>query len=953
MKSGLQVEKTAGGKKKMKKNMMQYRKLWLTALLITLVLIIGSVLVPAQQVFAAGTTYYVAKNGLDSNPGTLAQPWLTIQKAISTMVAGDTTYVRAGTYAEMVTAKRSGKLDNYITLKAYQNENVAIDATGYNYGFQFCEYNYWNIEGFEIYGATWYGARSVNNNHIILKDLYIHDTIGSGIFAQKSSNLIIDGCELYNTNTNGDEEGITLMQVDNFEIMNSYVHDLFPGRIGIDSKNGSFNGTIHNNIVATRGTGIKVDTYADGTDNIQIYSNYVHDCVNGIAVNSEAGQNVEDISVFNNVVKDCSDSAIWLGRFGDTARCPTFTRINIFNNTVFCENTWGYLGVDTNNYGLPQGLLLVDCYVVNNIVDTHLRTKTHNSLYTYGFTGPELTVDRNLVYTNSYERGIAQGTNFILSDPLFTNPGNEDFSLKKGSPAIDAGSLVDAPDTDYAGNTRLEGANIDLGALESSFSNKAPVDHIKIKTAGAKATASQANIEVDSNFSNTTYTAGLSDQIIPVNGKMSYTAEAYDSDDNLISGLEFDWSVNNPEAGLVDSSGLFTAGTEIGSYFDLVQAATSEGITGTASVTVIESPFASIDYQAVDEGQLLQFTVSANANDGLTYSAINLPEGAAFSSSTRVFSWTPSYDQAGSYKDIQFQATDGTYIVTDSPDITVNNVNQAPVLNSISDNTVNTGSALNITVSGSDPDEDSLTYSASNLPAGSSFNASTHKFTWTPIADQVGIYSNIVFQVSDGSLADTENITIMVKSGNNPPVLNSIGDKLVQTGTKLTFTVSGSDADGNKLTYSVSNLPRNATFSASTRKFTWAPAFNQVGTYSNIIFSVSDGTLTDTESISITVKAVNKAPVMSTIASKTVKAGNTLMFTVSATDANGDALTYSAQNLPSGASFDPATRVFSWTPSASQIGRYSNIRFNVTDGIATVYKTATITVSATLTSKKK
>ena len=51
---------------------------------------------------AAGAVYYVAKNGSDSNPGTEALPWLTIQKAVNSMSAGDTTLVKAGTYAEEV-----------------------------------------------------------------------------------------------------------------------------------------------------------------------------------------------------------------------------------------------------------------------------------------------------------------------------------------------------------------------------------------------------------------------------------------------------------------------------------------------------------------------------------------------------------------------------------------------------------------------------------------------------------------------------------------------------------------------------------------------------------------------------------------------------------------------------------------------------------------------------------
>ena len=68
---------------------------------------------------AHGATYYVAPNGSDANPGTEAQPWCTIQKAAATLIAGDTAYVKAGTYNEKVVPQNSGSPGNYITYTAY------------------------------------------------------------------------------------------------------------------------------------------------------------------------------------------------------------------------------------------------------------------------------------------------------------------------------------------------------------------------------------------------------------------------------------------------------------------------------------------------------------------------------------------------------------------------------------------------------------------------------------------------------------------------------------------------------------------------------------------------------------------------------------------------------------------------------------------------------------------
>jgi hypothetical protein len=74
----------------------------------------------------------------------------------------------------------------------------------------------------------------------------------------------------------------------------------------------------------------------------------------------------------------------------------------------------------------------------------------------------------------------------------------------------------------------------------------------------------------------------------------------------------------------------------------------------------------------------------------------------------------------------------------------------------------------------------------------------------------------------------------------------------------------------------------------------------------------------------------NTPPVLGTIGSKSVNEGVLLTFTLSASDPDGDGLTFSASNLPTGASFNPSTRVFSWTPAFGSAGNY-NVTFTVTD----------------------
>ena len=89
----------------------------------------------------------------------------------------------------------------------------------------------------------------------------------------------------------------------------------------------------------------------------------------------------------------------------------------------------------------------------------------------------------------------------------------------------------------------------------------------------------------------------------------------------------------------------------------------------------------------------------------------------------------------------------------------------------------------------------------------------------------------------------------------------------------------------------------------------------------------------------------NEAPVLELIGNKTVAEGQTLTFTVAATDPDGDAITYSATNLPAGATFDPASRTFTWTPDYTQSGTYNDVTFTVTDGDLSSSESITISVT--------
>lgn len=165
-------------------------------------------------------------------------------------------------------------------------------------------------------------------------------------------------------------------------------------------------------------------------------------------------------------------------------------------------------------------------------------------------------------------------------------------------------------------------------------------------------------------------------------------------------------------------------------------------------------------------------------------------------------------------------------------------------------------------------------------------------------------------------------------------------------------------SSASMVSYSFSGVPAWATKSIATGTISGTPTSAAVGTYSNIIISVSDGTKkVSLAPFSITVQAApvttaapvvtNTAPVITGTAPSSVLAGSAYSFQPTASDANGDALTFSIANAPSWAAFSTSTGRITGTPSAAQVGTYSAIVVTVSDGKTTTSLPAfSVTVNA-------
>ena len=453
---------------------------------------------------------------------------------------------------------------------------------------------------------------------------------------------------------------------------------------------------------------------------------------------------------------------------------------------------------------------------------------------------------------------------------------------------------------------------------------------------GQDQTSQTVGIVVD-NVNRAPVLASIGSQSIDENSALSFPISASDADGETVT-----YSALNLPSGAALSGGTFTwtpTYEQAGSYqitFIADDGTDQDSELVTVTVANVNRPpvLDTIGARAVAEDSLLTFSVSASDPDGqqITYSASGLPDGATFADG--VFRWTPSYEQAGAYS-VTFSAGDGAATDVETVALTVENVNRAPVLSAIANQTVTENTALSFSVSASDPDGDDVTITAGSLPAGATFSAES--FAWTPTYEQAGSYE-LTFTASDGSAADTETVTVTVGNTNRPPELLAIGDKSTDDDAALTFTVTADDPDGDTITYSAQDLPDGAGFSAN--QFSWTPTYLQEGNHT-VTFVASDGQAQDSQAVVISVGNVNRAPVLTEIADQSVSENTQLSFAVSATDPDGDAVSYAASDLPTGAAFAGTT--FAWTPTYEQAGVF-NVTFSASDGDLTDSQTVAIAV---------
>jgi hypothetical protein len=353
-------------------------------------------------------------------------------------------------------------------------------------------------------------------------------------------------------------------------------------------------------------------------------------------------------------------------------------------------------------------------------------------------------------------------------------------------------------------------------------------------------------------------------------------------------------------------------------------------------------------------GSSYSFTPTAADPDGdqITFQATNVPAWATFSTATGALTGTPTEAHVGMTEMITIEVTDSK-AVTQLPafriQVSSNSTapppaNVAPTIAGTPATTATVGRQYTFTPVGDDANDDTLTFSISNRPSWLTFTPATGQVSGTPATANIGSTGPIVITVSDGQATASLQFTVTVAAApttppaNRAPTITGTPLATVTAGRAYTFSPVGSDPDGNTLTYSIQNRPAWATFSASTGRLSGTPTAANVGTSARITISVTDGTATASlPSFTIQVVAqANRAPTISGSPLTSVLALLGYSFQPSASDPDGDALTFSITNRPAWASFSTSTGRLSGTPTLADIATFSNIVISVSDGSAVV-----------------
>jgi hypothetical protein len=231
--------------------------------------------------------------------------------------------------------------------------------------------------------------------------------------------------------------------------------------------------------------------------------------------------------------------------------------------------------------------------------------------------------------------------------------------------------------------------------------------------------------------------------------------------------------------------------------------------------------------------------------DPLRFRIENKPVWATFNPVSGALSGTPTTANVGTYANITIMVTDGSKPVALAPfSISVSSTaNRAPTISGTPPTAVTVGQAYSFRPTAADADNNTLGFSIANKPVWATFSSVTGQLSGTPTSAHVASYASVTISVSDGkaSVALAPFTIKVAAAANRVPTISGTPQGSVKAGSAYAFRPTAADADGDTLTFSITNKPAWAAFNTTTGQLSGTPASASAGTYSNIAIKVSDG----------------------------------------------------------------------------------------------------------------
>jgi len=415
---------------------------------------------------AYGTTYYVSTSGSDSNPGTQAQPWATLQKAVDTIANGDTILVMPGTYVGC-RIRYGGASGAPKTLAAQTAGTVLVNAPGalcrrpsdievISDDFGSTPTPYWTIEGLEVALAPKWGIDGILANNLTIRNCVAHNNGQAanctGLFSAYGNGVLIENSTSYSNA----EHGI-------------YVN------------NSADNGVLRRNVCYSNG-GLGVHMNGDksmGGDGIM--SNWLVEkniCYNN-GSNGFDGDGVNYTLWRNNLAYDNVSKGIHLCAVNGATN-PAYDKV--YNNTLISQvgayypltfyKGSGKIKLGGNNNSVMNNILY-HYEITNNMRGSIMYVSSWMSTFQSNY---NVVVDRFAVDDNKTKYTLAQwrstwgkdmnSTLCLDASLIFIDDVNHNFHLKSTSPAINAGTTLADVTDDIEGEARPQGGGYDCGCYE-------------------------------------------------------------------------------------------------------------------------------------------------------------------------------------------------------------------------------------------------------------------------------------------------------------------------------------------------------------------------------------------------------------------------------------------------------------------------------------------------------